>query len=320
MSDHLDHEEIASGKIDPRVDIADLYVFPSPDKPGRTALVMTVNPLAPAVGADFATDAVYEILIDTDADARPDISYRTTFETVDGSQRATVRRATGDDARSRGVTGTIVIEGAAVCLDGSVQVADAGDTRRFFAGLRGDPFFFDLHGYLDDFAFTGDDLFADKNVCAIALEVPAEELGSGPIGVWCRILVRSHGKLIQIDRMGRPLVNVALTKGIEKDRFNQSDPDQDVALFAETFARGLRRLGDHAVDQTNTVARSLLPDILPFDPKTAVGYPNGRMLSDDIIDHQLALFTAGRITSDLVAAHSDTSDRFPYLADPHQPA
>ena len=30
MSDHLDHEESASGKIDPRVDIADLYVFPSP--------------------------------------------------------------------------------------------------------------------------------------------------------------------------------------------------------------------------------------------------------------------------------------------------
>jgi hypothetical protein len=320
MSDHLDHDESASGKIDPRVDIADLYIFPSPDAPGRTVLIMTVNPLAPAVGADFATDAVYEILIDTDGDARPDIAYRITFETVDGSQRATVRRATGDDARSRGVTGDVIIDAAAVSLDGSVRVADIGNTRRFFAGLRGDPFFFDLHGYLDGFAFTGDDLFADKNVCAIALEAPAEELGGGPIGVWCRILVRSHGKLIQIDRMGRPLVNVALTKGVEKDRFNQSDPDQDVALFVETFTRGLRRLGDHAVDQANAVARSLLPDILPFDPETAVGYPNGRVLADDIIDHQLALFTAGRITSDLVAAHRDTSDRFPYLGEPHQPA
>ena len=317
MSDHLDHEESASGKIDPRVDIADLYVFPSKDAPGRTVLLMTVNPFAPAEGADFATDAVYEILIDTDGDALPDISYRTTFETSDGGQHATVRRAAGADAQSRGVTGTVVVDTAVASLNGKVHIANGDNNLRFFAGIRSDPFFFDLHGYLDDFAFTGADLFADKNVCAIVLEVPNDDLVPGPIGVWCRILVRSHGKLIQIDRMGRPLVNVALTRGIEKDRLNQSDPDQDLALFTATFAGGLSRLGDHN-GHAGSVAASLLPDMLPFDPTFAVGYPNGRRLADDIIDHQLTLFTAGRVTTDKVSAHTDISDRFPYLAEPHR--
>ena len=240
---------------------------------------MTVNPLAPAEGADFATDAVYEILIDTDGDARAEIAYRTTFDAVDGSQRATVRRAKGDDARERGVTGEIVVDAAPVSLKGDARVIDAGGQRRFFAGLRGDPFFFDLAGYLNGFAFTGADLFADKNVCAIALEVQREELGGGPIGVWCRILVCSHGKLIQIDRMGRPLVNVALTRGIEKVRFNQSDPDQDLALFVETFAGGLRRLGDHAdgraepvAGRSSRISSGSIPDRRPAT-RTAGGSP-----------------------------------------------
>ncbi len=322
MSDHLDHSESASGKIDPRVDIADLYVFPSPRTPERTVLLMTVYPFAPSEGADFSTEAVYEILVDTNGDARPDVAYRTTFEVVDGCQRATVRRATGEDALGRGIAGDIIFESAEVSLDGIVKVTDAGNNGcTFFAGLRGDPFFFDLHGYLDHFTFTGEDLFVDKNVCAIALEVPAEEInGRDPIGIWCRVLVRTHGKLIQIDRMGRPLVNVALTEGSEKDSLNQNDPDLDLALFVETFAAGLRRLGDHADGRAEAVARSLLPDILPFDSGKPIGYPNGRQLTDDVIDYQLALFTAGRITSDLVAAHADFSVEFPYLAEPHRVA
>lgn len=321
MSDHLDHEEGASGKIDPRVDIADLYVFPSPDSPGRLVLLMTVNPFAPLVGADFATDAVYEILVDTDGDAWPDVAYQTTFDTVEGSQYATVHRSIGDDARERGVTGDVIVDAAAVSLDGTVRITDAGNDRRFYAGLRGDPFFFDLPGYLNSYAFTGQDFFADKNVCAIALEVPAADLGAGgPIGIWCRILARCHGKLMQIDRMGRPLVNVALTRGMEKDRLNQSDPDQDLALFVETFAGGLLRLGDHPDGAAESLARSLLPDMLLFDPGKTAAYPNGRQLSDDIVDYQLALFSAGRITSDLVGAHADISDHFPYLAEPHRGA
>lgn len=319
MSDHLDHDDGKNGpKIDPRVDITDLYVFPAAGDPGRSVLIMNVNPFAPTGAADFATDVVYEILVDTDADALPDVAFRTTFATVPGGQTATVRRATGEEAGQRGEGGEVIIDAAPVSLDGDLRVTDAGG-RRFFAGLRADPFFFDLQGYLDNLTFTGSDLFADKNVFAIALDVPNGDLGGGgAVGLWSRVLVRGHGKLLQIDRMGRPFVNVALTQGQEKNLFNQVDPRHDLALFVETFSAGLRRLGGDANGRTNEVARSLLPDLLPYDPSRPAGYPNGRRLADDVIDHQLALFTGGRVTTDRVAAHDDELPHFPFLGEPHR--
>jgi len=317
MSDHLDHDDSTGGKTDPRVDITDLFVFTAPDDPSRSILLMNVNPFAPSGGIDSSTDALYEILIDTNADTLPDIPYRIAFTKVDGGQTATVRKATGPAAAVPGDDGDVLFDAAPVSLDGSARVsATAG--RRFFAGLRSDPFFFDLKGYLDHLTFTGSDMFVDKNVFGIALDLPSSELCDGAaIAIWCRVLVRSHGKLLQIDRMGRPLVNVALTKSREKTLLNQTEPQTDLKLFPDIFANGLRRLGGDAMDQADAVARSLLPDVLPFDPSQPAGYPNGRQLADDIIDHQLALFTAGRVTSDGAAAHLDLLPQFPYLGEPH---
>src|SRR6266566_3958795 len=50
-------------------------------------------------------------------------------------------------------------------------VTEAG-AYRFFAGWRSDPFFFDIAGVLNHFQLTGQDTFADKDVCSIALELP----------------------------------------------------------------------------------------------------------------------------------------------------
>jgi len=58
-------------------------------------------------------------------------------------------------------------------------VADAAalSPNRFFAGWRSDPFFFDVQGILDNPQFTGDDFFADKNVCSIVRKCPTPSLG-----------------------------------------------------------------------------------------------------------------------------------------------
>ena len=217
MSDHLDHDDAHGPKVDPEVDITDLYLFAAPGKIGRSVLIMNVYPLAPAQGANFATDVIYEVLVDTNDDAAPDVAFRTTFADGDNGQIATMRRAVGEAAAFRSDEGEVIVDGAPVSLNGVAGLHDAG-TRQFFAGLRSDPFFFDLAGYLANFAFTGSDLFADKNVLTIALEMPTSDLGSdGPVGIWCRVLTRSHGRLLQIDRMGRPLVNVSLTQGVEKN-------------------------------------------------------------------------------------------------------
>jgi len=53
---------------------------------------------------------------------------------------------------------------------------------RFFVGRRSDPFFFDVQGTLNNFQFTGEDFFADKDICSIVLE--STQLCSGAERGW----------------------------------------------------------------------------------------------------------------------------------------
>jgi hypothetical protein len=43
--------------------------------------------------------------------------------------------------------------------------------------------------FFNNIQFTGDDFFADKNVCSIVLEVPNSALGPKQVGLWHRTLV-----------------------------------------------------------------------------------------------------------------------------------
>ena len=189
---------------------------------------------------------------------------------------------------------------------------------RFFAGIRSDPFFFDLEGMKNDMQFTGLDTFLDKNVFSIILEVPNSALGGNPkVGIWCRVLIPKDGKpFFQIDRMGRPFVNVAFTKGEDKDTFNRIEPTKDRELFTKKFTDILESFG-HSVESAQKIALTLLLDILGYDYSSSKGYPNGRKLTDDIIDIQLTILTNGQVTTDRVGSHQDLLATFPYLGSPH---
>jgi hypothetical protein len=76
-------------------------------------------------------------------------------------------------------------------------VTEAGDYR-FFAGWRSDPFFFDTQGALNNLQFTGDDFFAEADVCSIVLEVPNSALGSKKIGLWHRTAARGPRSLYSL--------------------------------------------------------------------------------------------------------------------------
>ncbi len=92
------------------------------------------------------------------------------------NQTATVRRVTGTDAVGIDGNGDFVVENAPVSLGSDPSIV-ASDGYRFFAGWRSDPFFFDVGGARNDLTFTGDDYFADKDVCSIVLEIPNNTLG-----------------------------------------------------------------------------------------------------------------------------------------------
>jgi Domain of unknown function (DUF4331) len=108
MGDHLDTIIVTPVDDDPRLGISDLYVFRSAEVPDRTVLVLCVAPDAPASAGGFHPQGVYQIGVDTDGDAVSDLAYNVTFSPGEQrAQTATVRRATGPDARSRDARGPL---------------------------------------------------------------------------------------------------------------------------------------------------------------------------------------------------------------------
>ncbi len=81
------HREAPFVSNDPTIDNTDLYAFRSPDKPDTVSFIASWSPFQePAGGPTFypwATDAAYDINIDNNGDAKPDITYRWTFKDVD---------------------------------------------------------------------------------------------------------------------------------------------------------------------------------------------------------------------------------------------
>src|SRR5438876_22005 len=179
MADHLDAPGLTSPAMDTRVDITDHYAFQKPGDSSRTVLILNVNPLAPTHADEFRHDAVYETLIDTDGDARPDLAfrYRFTRKNEHGRQFARVTRAEiprdgklEDGHIHEEWEKDVLVEHAPVSFDADALITKGEEGVRFFAGFRSDPFFFDLLGFLNGLMFTGSDFFADKNVFGIALE------------------------------------------------------------------------------------------------------------------------------------------------------
>jgi Domain of unknown function (DUF4331) len=323
MSHHYSGPDYGFPHGDARLDLTDLYAFPKPGDPGKSILIMDVhpdtgvNPPGPTTDEPFATQAIYELKIDTDGDSVADIAYRMRFSSSkDGSQTATLRRVEGAEAAGTGEGGQIVLEGAKVSTGSDSQVTEAGDYR-FFAGWRSDPFFFDTMGALNNLVFTGDDFFGDKDVCSIVLEVPNSALGSKKMGLWHRTLDGASGKWVQADRGALPSQSVFLS-GEHKADYLAAEPKDD-AQFVAAFAHSLEHTGGYTPEQAKRVAGTLLPDILYYDPKRPASYPeNGRTLTDDVMDGFISILSDRKVTGDRVGAHTDLLTSFPYLGRPHK--
>lgn len=184
--------------------------------------------------------------------------------------------------------------------------------------------------------------FARRNVSSIVLEVPTRLLSarSGSIGVWGSTDMPG----LQIDRMGRPAIatvfipnnplppdRVVDGKASLKNTYNHSNPVNDPATFRGEVVDTLKVLfslndqggpigTDNPADDAGKIsglADFLLPDILTIDPSSSTGFPNGRQLTDDVIDTELGLISEGTVTEDCVANDSTFLARFPYLGDPN---
>lgn len=320
-ADHLDAPGLTSPGGDSRLDLTDVYAFQSPSNPENTVLVMGVNPLAGVQndGTFRPGNASYAFKIDTDGDAKENLTFRIAFSQPDDDlvQRVTIGLTGGVDSDLEGPMRNRIGKGM---TDEAIPLTGGG---MLFAGVMDDPFFFDLNGFLNlDFCSPGDtrpNFFAGLNISAIVLEVPSTVFGSNNIGVWARTVANGN----QIDRMGRPAINTVFipnnpfeptdTEPSQKNRFNMSRPHSDQQRFRGEVVDTLDIFYDDE-DTINMLADILLPDILTLDTSDPSGFLNGRQLADDVIDAEYALVTDGAVTTDCVENDSDFSDTFPYLA------
>ena len=72
------HKEAPGISNDPAADNTDVYAFVSPDKPDTVTLIANFVPLEDPDGgpnfAQFGDDVLYEIHIDNNGDAKPDVT------------------------------------------------------------------------------------------------------------------------------------------------------------------------------------------------------------------------------------------------------
>jgi hypothetical protein len=112
---------------------------------------------------------------------------------------------------------------------------------RLFVGQRKDPFVVNLGETFDLINFSNPlgpvdgekDSLADKNVTSLILEAPKSLLtNSSPvIGAWTTASKFQSNNIVQVSRLGQPLVNEVIIGLKDKDAFNASQPKDD-AQFA----------------------------------------------------------------------------------------
>jgi hypothetical protein len=179
MSSHREAPEISK---DPVADSSDLYAFVSPDRPDTVTIIANYVPLQiPAGGPnffEFGDDVLYEIHIDGNGDARPDLTYQFRFRTELRDDRTFLYNTGPIEALDSGnwnrrqfysVTRVdpsgkpTVLAGKLPCPPcnaGPLSIADygaladdavhrLGTGEAVFAGQRADAFFVDLDAIFD---------------------------------------------------------------------------------------------------------------------------------------------------------------------------
>jgi hypothetical protein len=340
-----DHRDSPINVANPTADINDVYAFRGAN-PNNLVVAVSLNPLI--VPSDnmtrgrFDPRVQYQVHVDRNGDLVDDatVNIRMTTEgealTIEGLGTPITAPITPPNAAAPVITTT-----------GGVSV---------FAGLRDDPFFFDLTGFQGFLANPQvpaaglraagagqpSDTFAGTNILAIVIEAPvtaitgASSPNTGTIKAW--VSTSRDGQ--RIDRMGIPAINTALIPSAQKDAFNAANPINDATAFRPTALARINTLrgvvdglfgpsapqngGPLGPLNSEQVAGALIPDVVTINFASPVQFPNGRRLQDDVIDAALGVVLnrggAAGIADGVSANDKAFLTSFPYLAEPHQPA
>jgi len=198
----------------------------------------------------------------------------------------------------------------------------------------------------------GRDTFAGYNILAIAFSFPiamfqsaannefgVEVVTSRPVAATNltvplrRFFVQNLAPMRQVDRVATPTVNVALIPFNRKDEHNLSTTRDDAAgRFANSIVATLGALGTSAANinllASIAVTRGdfvrlnmgIMNEGAGGGTNAQAAFPNGRRLSDDVVDTALTIITNGAITTDNANANDVSfTNTFPFFGISHQP-
>jgi Domain of unknown function (DUF4331) len=347
-----DHDD---GDIDVRsraLSLTDLYVFREQDQNSSAAaddliLVMNTNPRSLARQQYFfSTEARYEFKIarvnnlDGTPTGSPDMTIRVTFGAAHSSTRRQPMTITllekgkqpvviNRTQSNRPIVTTPLIS-ANDPVTNAIEIKGRGVS--VFAGLREDPFYFDVEQFFrvragllgrgPSVGFRTADKALDfakgYNVNTIVMRVPRRLLQSGTqattFDTWLTISVQDPRtkEFVQTEQLARPGINEALlfTQG-NLAAFNRSQPSRSVPpRVAAEVTKVLLALGN-SQERATALIGAFVPDVMRIDTTGTSGFANalnskgspvrGRMLEDDVVDIALSVLTNGAVTTDNVS-------------------
>lgn len=248
---------------------SDLYAFVSPDDPDTVTIIANY---VPDDEPEFGDDVLYEIHIDVNGDARPDLSYQFRFRTELRDDRTLlyhtgpIESLDSENWNRRQFYSVTTVDAygkhtvladhlpCPPCHLGSSSIpgyerlaADAVTTlstgEKVFAGQRAGAFFVDPGAIFDlgtrgPYDFAGS---APANVHSIAVQMPLHLMPGHVLGVWTsasrrEVRVDSDdvvvGPQMQVSRLGNPLFGEVIVPAAERDRWHTLPPAEDKRFVA----------------------------------------------------------------------------------------
>lgn len=356
-SDHDDGELDTKGR---NRNLTDLFVFRERDQnpnaaSGNLVFIMDTNPRSLARQQYyFSNNARYEFNItrvrnnDASPTGRPDVVLRFEFSApnANAQQRVTVT-AIRDGRRNVSTTALTTPLNTTPRIN---QVSLGGTNLTLFAGLREDPFFFDVDQYfrLRASLRSGNasgfrpanraiDFTKGYNVNAIAVRVPIRFLqgstSARTFDVWETISVPgTNGQFTQFERLARPVINEGLVVTNDfLNALNTVGPDFEAAALAgQQPAAGIAGPIVAEARQTliafgNSPARAdallgaFLPDVMRIDTTGPSGYGNALNANGSPIRGRMIRDDVADITLSVLTNGAVTSDNVSYNGTPGNP-
>ena len=255
-SDHADPIDLFMRRpLEPG--ITDLFVFPSPDKPGEMVVILCVRRALTQSASLKLEPYTYKIHMD--------------LNTAVGDDEASVARYGGSIAHPEGITPQVTMtfrfNNDATLREQRFDGLQTTEGISVWSGVRDDPFIFPQ--------------FFGTNVVAVVASIPLRAFPRDQSSwiVWATS--ERNGR--QIDHVGRSL----RTQQPRFELLNTLPPSRHRQATMREHERPslMRELGFRFLNLPQLFAYrdyDHVPDVLIYTTRRPVGFPNGRLLTDDV--------------------------------------